>query len=64
MQFAGTYHTEIGDTFIDYDFSNPNWRDNIDEDLVEWLEGEYESWLEWQDSESWLEWQEEMAEEE
>jgi len=49
MTFAGTYHTEIGDTCIDYDFSNPNWRDNIDEDLVEWLEPEYESWLEWQE---------------
>jgi hypothetical protein len=49
MAFAGTYHTEIGDTFIDYDFSNPNWRDNLDEELVEWLEPEYESWLEWQE---------------
>ena len=51
MAFAGTYYTEIGETFVEYDFSNPNWRDGLDEDLVEWLEPEYESWLEWMSEE-------------
>lgn len=51
MVFAGTYYTEIGETFVEYDFSNPNWRDGLDEDLAEWLEPEYESWLEWMSEE-------------
>lgn len=49
MEFAGTYHTEIGDTFIEFDFSNPNWRNGLEEELVEMLEHEYECWLEWQE---------------
>lgn len=46
MAFAGAYHTESGDTYIEYDFSDPNWRDGLDETLIEMLEYEYEYYLE------------------
>ena len=39
-----------GDDFcVDYDFSDENWRDNIPESLVDFLDVEYESWQMWQE---------------
>jgi hypothetical protein len=52
MGFAGHYTSENGDDSYEYDFSNENWRDDIhDEDVVDLLEGEYESYLEYQEDE-------------
>ena len=46
MCFAGRYTSGGDDEYVDYDFSDPNWRDNMDEDLAEYLEPDYESYLE------------------
>jgi hypothetical protein len=47
MSFAGVFTNE-GETFYDYDFSDPNWRDEIDhEGILETLDYEYESYLEY-----------------
>jgi hypothetical protein len=46
MCFAGHYTSENGDNSYDYDFSDKNWRDDIDDvDVVNLLEAEYESYL-------------------
>ena len=50
MQFAGHYTSESGDYSVEYDFSNPDWREEIEDDEVrDMLENEYENWLEWQE---------------
>ena len=50
MCFAGHYTSEDGDYSVEYDFSNPDWREEIeDEDIRDMLENEYENWLEWQE---------------
>ena len=47
MCFAGHF-TGGEDYCVEYDFSDENWRDMIgDEDILDLLESEYESWLEW-----------------
>lgn len=52
MCFAGHYTSENGDDSYEYDFSNENWRDEIgDTDVIDLLEGEYESYLEYQEDE-------------
>lgn len=52
MCFAGHYTSENGDASYEYDFSNENWRDEIDdEDVVDLLENDYESYLEDQEYE-------------
>lgn len=52
MCFAGHYTSEKGDASYEYDFSNDFWRDEIDdEDVVDLLEGEYDSYLEDQELE-------------
>lgn len=50
MQFAGHYTSEDGDYSVEYDFNDPDWRENIeDEEVKDILEGVYESWKEWQE---------------
>ncbi len=50
LAFAGHYTSENGDNSYEYDFSNENWRDEIDDRHVFYLlEGEYESYLEYQE---------------
>lgn len=47
MAYAGQY-IQGEDDYYEYDFSNDNWRDEItNDDVLEMLECEYESWLEW-----------------
>jgi hypothetical protein len=47
MTFAGVFTNE-GETFYDYNFGDPNWRDEIDhEEILEILDYEYESYLEY-----------------
>jgi hypothetical protein len=47
MCFAGQY-IQGEDEYYEYDFGNENWRDDIlNDDVKEYLEQEYESWLEW-----------------
>jgi len=54
MCYAGHYLTETDDTCVEYDFSNPEWREDIikkqlvtDPDLLYLLDQEYENYLEW-----------------
>lgn len=55
MQFAGHYTSEDGDYSVEYDFSDPDWREEIeDEEVRDMLENEYENWLEWQEEENEL----------
>ena len=43
--FAGHYTTEEGDKCYDYDFSEENWREVIDDsEVLYFLEDEYEIW--------------------
>lgn len=45
MAFAGRYTSEDGDKSYEYDFSDENWREDIDdEDVLDMLEAEYEVW--------------------
>jgi hypothetical protein len=47
MCFAGQYIRGEDDCY-EYDFGNENWRDDIlNDDVMEFLEQEYENWLEW-----------------
>jgi len=49
MAFAGQYAQGEDDCYS-YDFDNENWRDAItNDDVLEVLESEYESWKEWRD---------------
>jgi hypothetical protein len=52
MQFIGLFKDGV-EKYYDYDFSNPDWRDSIDdEEILEMLENEYDIWLEWQEDEN------------
>ena len=47
MAFAGVFTNE-GETFYDYNFGDPNWRDEIEHEVIlEILDYEYESYLEY-----------------
>jgi hypothetical protein len=51
MCFAGHYDNGEDNSY-EYDFSDEDWRDGIDDqDVLYLLEDEYESWKEWQDEE-------------
>lgn len=50
MSFAGRY-VDGDEEYIQYDFSNENWRETMSDELADSLECEYESWLMWQDEE-------------
>lgn len=53
MCFAGRYTTENDDYCVQYNFDDENWRDGIaDDEVLEMLESEYESWKEWQEEEA------------
>ena len=53
MCFAGRYTSENDDYCVEYDFSDENWRDGVDdEEILDRLESEYESWLECQEEET------------
>ena len=50
MCFIGRYTSEDDHESMEYDFENENWRDDIyDDEILERLESEYESWKEWQE---------------
>lgn len=52
MCFAGRYTSEGDDYYVEYDFGNENWRDNIDDsEILELLENDYENWVQWQEEE-------------
>ena len=45
MSFAGHYTSEDGDKCYDYDFSEENWREGIDDnEVLYFLEEQYEMW--------------------
>jgi len=47
--YVGKYTSEEGDRPYELDFSDPEWRENLSEDIIEEfvLEEEYQNWLEW-----------------
>ncbi len=48
MCFAGRFTSPDEEYYVEYNFKNENWRDEINDDEVMYLlESEYESWLEW-----------------
>jgi len=50
MCFAG--HWEDGDDYcVEYDFSNPNWDQDMPEEVADFLQNEYENYLMWQEEE-------------
>jgi hypothetical protein len=52
MCFAGRYTSEDDDYCVEYDFDDENWREGItDDEVLDRLEAEYESWLEWRQEE-------------
>lgn len=53
MCFVGWYNTGYGNEEHEYDFSDPDWREGISEELIDFagLETAYEDWLEWQEDE-------------
>ena len=52
MAFAGNY-VQGEDECVEYDFSNPDWREDIgNDDIRELLENEYEHWQMWNDEEN------------
>lgn len=61
MAFVG--HWDNGSEFhYDYDFEDPNWADEIPDDLIEYagLDTAYEDWKEWQEDLDEIEDEEEM----
>jgi len=53
MAFAGRFRSDEGDESYEFDFSNENWREDIsDAEVLELLESEYESWVQWQEEEN------------
>jgi hypothetical protein len=47
MAFAGVF-TNDGEVEYVYDFTDPNWRDEIDDEVIlDWLESEYENFEMW-----------------
>jgi hypothetical protein len=64
MCFAGRWTNDTGDDSYEYDFEDEDWRDGIDDDeVLDMLESEYESWKEWQDEMADDEDEEQTAEE-
>jgi len=53
MGFCGKYDNGDDESY-EYDFSDPDWRDDIPEDVVDYagLEYAYEDWKEWNEEES------------
>ena len=52
MSFAGKYTSEGGDESYELDFSDENWRDEIDDpDVMDIAEGMYESYVEFNSEE-------------
>jgi hypothetical protein len=48
MCFAGKFTSPDEDYYVEYNFENDNWREEIeDTDVLEMLEYEYENWLSW-----------------
>ena len=52
MAFCGSYDNGV-DSYYEIDYNDENWRDNVDEDVIDhWgLEYEYENWKEWNEEE-------------
>ena len=50
MVFAGRY-VNGDEEYIEYDFSDEKWRETMSDELADFLESEYESWLMWQEDE-------------
>jgi len=51
MSFAGRF-VDGYDLYFEYNFNEENWRKEItDEEVLEFLEKEYESWLQWREEE-------------
>lgn len=51
MQFAGRYTSDNGDYSVEYNFEDPDWREDVDDEKVkDLLEGLYDSWLDYQES--------------
>jgi len=50
MCFAGHFSSPFDDEYFEYNFEDENWRDEItDPEVLEFLEQEYENWLQWQE---------------
>jgi len=53
MAFAGRYQSISGDDYYEIDFDEENWREDIDDpEVLELLESEYESWLEFRENQN------------
>ena len=53
MCFAGRFTSPDEDYCVEYNFEDENWRDAIkDDEVLEMLESEYDSWKSWQDEEN------------
>lgn len=50
MVFAGRW-SDGDEEYVDYDFSNEKWREEMSDELADFLETEYESWQMWQEDE-------------
>ena len=50
MSFAGRY-VDGDEEYLEYDFSNENWRETMSDELADFLESDYESWQMWQEDE-------------
>lgn len=49
--FAGHYTSEDGDYSVEYDFDDPDWREDVEDDKVmDILEGLHDSWLDYKES--------------
>ena len=51
MEFAGSWNDEGGEEHVEYDFSDPNWDEGMSEDLKDFLQPDFEYWLESQEEE-------------
>jgi hypothetical protein len=50
--FAGRFTNEDDDYCVEYNFEDPDWREQItDSEVLETLENEYENWHQWQEEE-------------
>lgn len=53
MCFAGRFTSPDEDYCVEYNFEDENWRDHIhDDEVLEMLESEYDSWKSWQEEET------------
>lgn len=51
MGFAGAWNDEDGDEYHEYDFSDPDWDEDMSDTVKEFLQYEYENYLMWQEEE-------------